>query len=81
MLNRSAFFMLFLALLFCIVSLPAAAQDAVDWPMFKADVTRSGMTDAPVIDQPAIAWSTHVGIMGYLNCPVIDGNLVFDLFS
>lgn len=54
-----------------------ADADGVDWPMFQYDAQRTGVCDYPAIDVPAVAWSTHVGIMGYLNNPVIDAGRVY----
>ena len=57
---------------------PASAENgAIDWPTFQGNNARTGSTDYPAIKFPEIAWSTQVGIMGYLNCPVIDGDRVF----
>ena len=71
--QQLSFWLLGLALL-----MPAYADnDAIDWPTFQGNTARTGATDYPAIKTPEIAWSTKVGIMGYLNCPVIDGDLVF----
>ena len=50
---------------------------ALDWPTFQGNIARTGVCDSPPIDEPTIAWSRQLGIMGYLNCPVIDGERVF----
>jgi outer membrane protein assembly factor BamB len=60
------------------LTLSALADDvAIDWPTFQGNHARTGSCDYPAIKTPTIAWSTRVGIMGYLNCPVIDGDTVF----
>lgn len=59
-------------------TLPVLADEtAIDWPTFQGNNARTGVTNYLEINIPAIAWSTQVGIMGYLNCPVIDGDRVF----
>lgn len=60
------------------LTLPVSAEiDAIDWPTFQGNNARTGATNYPAIRIPEIAWSTQVGIAGYLNCPVIDGDRVF----
>lgn len=54
-----------------------ADDPAIDWPMFQGNMQRTGACDYPAIERPTIAWSTRVGIMGYLNNPVIDGDRVY----
>ena len=54
-----------------------ADERPIDWPTFQGNNARTGATDYPAIKFPEIAWSTQVGIMGYLNCPVIDNDRVF----
>lgn len=55
----------------------AQDADAIDWPMFQGNMQRTGVCDYPALERPTIAWSTRVGIMGYLNNPVIDGDRVY----
>ena len=50
---------------------------AIDWPMFQGNMQRTGACDYPALEEPTVAWSTRVGIMGYLNNPVIDGDRVY----
>lgn len=66
-------------LLLIALTLPDVAQadDPIDWPTFQANTQRTGASNYPAIKSPEIAWSTQLGIMGYLNCPVIDGDRVF----
>lgn len=76
-----------LAVLACLAAMAAvscklisphySADAPAAWPMFKKDIMRTGLSDAPPIQHPAILWSTEVGIQGYLNCPVIAGDRVF----
>lgn len=54
-----------------------ADETTIDWPTFQGNNARTGATDYPAIKTPEIAWATRVGIMGYLNCPVIDWEFVF----
>jgi len=70
----------------CLLAAPALAQVAdanaddaqpIDWPTFQYNNARTGHSEHPPIHRPAINWSTQLGIMGYLNCPVIDGDRVF----
>lgn len=78
--NRFSRFILFVSSVFVTLvplAVTAADGDAIDWPMFQANGARTGVVDYPPIDKPALAWATQVGIMGYLNCPVIDGDRVF----
>ena len=67
------------AIVFCLVCLPAFSQDqpAIDWPTFQGNNARTGVSDYPPIKNPTIAWSKQLGIMGYLNNPVIDGDFIF----
>lgn len=68
------------AWLLCFVLTPPTAADdghPIDWPTFQGNNARTGACDYPAITEPEIAWSERVGIMGYLNCPVIDGEHVF----
>ena len=53
------------------------ADSAIDWPMFQGNMQRTGACDYPALEEPTVAWSTRVGIMGYLNNPVIDGDRVY----
>lgn len=64
--------------LYLVFTSPANADQAsIDWPTFQGNNARTGVSDYPPIKQPKIAWSTRIGIMGYLNNPVIDGDRVF----
>ncbi|MEO0474784.1 MAG: PQQ-binding-like beta-propeller repeat protein [Planctomycetota bacterium] len=54
-----------------------ADDNTIDWPTFQGNNARTGASDAPAITKPTVSWSTKLGIMGYLNCPVIDGEFVF----
>ncbi len=44
--------------------------------MFHGDIARTGRSPAPVITNPIIRWKAKVGIQGWLNSPVVQGNLV-----
>ena len=66
--------------LVCLIGPGLHAQqkpEPIDWPTFQGNNARTGLSDYPPINKPTIAWSTQVGIMGYLNNPVIDGDRVF----
>lgn len=53
------------------------ATDPAPWPMFQRDAARRGATTASAIEQPAVLWSSEVGITGWLNSPVIADGHVF----
>jgi outer membrane protein assembly factor BamB/murein DD-endopeptidase MepM/ murein hydrolase activator NlpD len=53
------------------------ALAAVDWPMFKGEMTRAGVSGSRAIGDPVIRWRHRVGIQGWLNNPVVVGNRVF----
>jgi outer membrane protein assembly factor BamB len=44
--------------------------------MFHGDIARTGRSPAPAIVNPIIRWKAKVGIQGWLNSPVVRGNLV-----
>ena len=69
---------LFLLLLIALTH-PAVGQadEPIDWPTFQLNAQRTGASSYPAIRSPRIVWSAQLGIMGYLNCPVIDGDRVF----
>lgn len=46
------------------------------WPLFHGDIGRRGLSGAPSIASPVVAWRAKVGIQGWLNAPVIAGSLV-----
>ncbi len=57
-------------------ALAGSGAGATDWTMFHADPARTGRSSAPALRRPRIRWSADVGIMGYLNSPLIKGNVV-----
>ncbi len=61
----------------------AAAEDVtcpvpgLPWTSFQASPERAGCIEAPRIADPVILWTAPIGIQGWLNNPVIDGNTVY----
>lgn len=55
---------------------PAVAVDvpsASGWATFHGDAARTGATSAPEIRQPRILWKAEVGVMSWLNSPIVLG--------
>ncbi|MCB9519698.1 MAG: PQQ-binding-like beta-propeller repeat protein [Myxococcales bacterium] len=48
-----------------------------EWRTLRGDGGRSGTRLAPGIITPTMAWSAHVGIQGYLNTPLLGGDVVY----
>ena len=48
-----------------------------DWPMAHRDASRRGVSEAPALSKPVLAWSRPNGIAQRLNGPVIANSLVF----
>src|SRR5512132_2113853 len=46
------------------------------WPIFHGDAARTGRVDARPIGAPRVLWQARVGVLGWLNAPVIAGSLV-----
>jgi outer membrane protein assembly factor BamB len=59
----------------CASSQPAAvkAPDEYisEWPMMQKDSRYNGISQAPAIKNPHIAWKAYIGIQGYVNNPVL----------
>jgi len=55
---------------------PAPTERASGWSLFHGDIARTGRADAPPITRPRLRWRADVGIMGWLNAPVLAGPLV-----
>ncbi len=51
------------------------AQDS--WPTFHGSSSRSGLSSAPGIERPRVAWQAKVGIQSWLNSPLVLGDVVF----
>lgn len=47
------------------------------WSTVRGNASRSGLRDAPAIQQPRIQWRTEVGIMGYPNVIAEDGTAIY----
>jgi outer membrane protein assembly factor BamB len=46
------------------------------WPLFHGNAARTGLSDAPPITNPVVFWKARVGIQGWLNSPVVAGEIV-----
>lgn len=46
------------------------------WSLSHGDAARTGHVEAPVITAPRVLWRAKVGIQGWLNAPVIAGQIV-----
>ncbi len=62
--------------------LEAAASPLVScvegsWPTFQGTSERTGCSSATGVVEPHIVWGTYVGIQGWLNNPVIAGEMVY----
>ncbi len=57
---------------------PVEPETASDdgWRMFHGDIARSGHVHARPIHKPRVKWRADLGIMGWLNGPVVSENLV-----
>jgi len=51
-------------------------KESDQWLMFHGDMARSGRSPARAIQTPRIRWKAKVGIQGWLNSPVVSGDLV-----
>lgn len=45
------------------------------WEMFQNNTSRTAYTSYPSITSPSVEWKKYIGIMGYLNCPVLANNI------
>jgi outer membrane protein assembly factor BamB len=55
---------------------PTASIDvaaATGWTMFHGDGKRTGMSTAPALQKPRVAWKAKVGIQSWLNSPITLG--------
>lgn len=53
-------------------------DESETWTTFQGSLTRAGcVTTTRVIRDPDIVWQTEIGILGWLNNPVVAGNRVF----
>ncbi|MEZ0367901.1 MAG: PQQ-binding-like beta-propeller repeat protein, partial [Candidatus Sericytochromatia bacterium] len=67
----------FLLLISLMLLLPAHAREAA-WPQFQRDASHQGQSSwGEAIRNPKILWRTEVGILSYLNNPVIAEGKVF----
>ena len=55
---------------------PVPVVRGEDWTTFHNSSSRQGVSRAPSIQHPAIRWKARVGIQGWLNSPVVLGDLV-----
>lgn len=53
-----------------------AVTSASGWSTFHGDAARSGASGAPAIDKPRIRWQKSVGILSWLNSPLVLGKSV-----
>jgi outer membrane protein assembly factor BamB len=56
---------------------PLASCVEGSWPTFQGTSERTGCSLATGIEEPHIVWGTYVGIQGWLNNPVIVGEMVY----
>ncbi len=54
-----------------------ASNDPLRWTTFQATSERAGCVYAPTITDPVILWRAKVGVQGWLNNPVIEGDTVY----
>ena len=54
-----------------------ASCDMGSWPTFQGTGERTGCSSTAPIEDPRITWGTFVGIQGWLNNPVVSGDLVY----
>jgi outer membrane protein assembly factor BamB len=52
-------------------------DEADEWSTFQGTATRTGCTSARTISTPRIVWQVDVGVQGWLNNPLVVGDLVF----
>jgi eukaryotic-like serine/threonine-protein kinase len=53
------------------------SDGVVHWETFKADPSRAGCINAPLITTPTVLWAAKVGVQGWLNNPVVVGDTVY----
>lgn len=55
---------------------PRVSNRHEGWTLFHADAARTGAIDVPAILRPRVLWHAQVGILGWLNSPIVTGSVV-----